>query len=387
MAKTVVHQLSLVGIGGIQQSFVPYFKKARKESSFNHQIFGMHELDESYLDVFGFYKNLKKDFFTKIRFAYYLASNNYIIHFYNNLGSSSVKKLLLICPSSNIVFHERGAAWNAKDKDIITYRSNASKAKLILANSNATKWMLINRFKIPENKIRVVYNGFLDSDFTYPPNGMQTERFSEKFCVGYIGRLETPKGVHVFIEAAKKLLNYNFYIAGVGSWEESLKKQAEGFDNIFFLGRVNEPLDFISKMDTIVVPSIREPLGNTVIEAAYCKKVVVASSIDGIPEIIKNRKSGVLLEPKNNLSFDTVPYDAVPIPQSVVNPRTYELQKPKEIDVNELCLIIDELASDIDLRVSLSEELYKSVTKTFTINNYFSEVEGFYKDIFDGQVF
>ena len=80
------------------------------------------------------------------------------------MGSYSVNKLLNIIPSSNIIFHERGTAWNAKDQDKDVYISNSKKAKIIIANSNASKSMLIKRFGVNEKKIKVVYNGFLEKN-------------------------------------------------------------------------------------------------------------------------------------------------------------------------------------------------------------------------------
>jgi len=47
----VIHQLSLVGIGGVQQSFVPYLKMALKRSEFKHLVYGMHHLDSYYRKI------------------------------------------------------------------------------------------------------------------------------------------------------------------------------------------------------------------------------------------------------------------------------------------------------------------------------------------------
>lgn len=377
--KTIIHQLSLVGIGGVQQSFIPYFTQALKNSEFKHSVYGMHELDENYNDIEKYYRNINSSLFSKLKFLYFLYSKNHIVHFYNNLGSRSVNKLLKLIPYSNIIFHERGTAWNANDEDKEVYQSNASKAKIILANSNASKIMLNKRFGIDENKIKVIYNGFLSKSDEF--TSKNEKRYSEKFSVGYIGRLDTPKGVYIFIESAKKLLQYDFFIAGGGTWESMLKDLAKGYDNIHFVGRVKEPLEFISKMDLIVVPSIREPLGNTVIEAGYCKKSVIGSSIDGIAEIIESGVSGILLEPKNELTIKELPEDAVPIPSVVVNPITKELQKPKEVDTEELSKAIIKLEQNGNLRKLYGNELYKTVKSKFTVENYFEELEKVYKEL------
>ena len=80
----------------------------------------------------------------------------------------------------------------------------------------------------------------------------------------------------------------------------------------------------MGSVDIIVVPSIREPLGNVIIEAGFCKKTVIASNIDGIPEIITNNVSGILLTPREPISLDDIPLNATPFPEFVVNPNYNE---------------------------------------------------------------
>ena len=201
-----------------------------------------------------------------MKFIFFLYSRKYIIHFYNNLGSYSVNRLLNIFPSTNIIFHERGTVWNAKDEDYEVYRNNSSKANVIIANSNASKLMLIKRFGIDENKIKVIYNGFYQNyNFDY----QITKRYTDKFTLDIWEDLIFPRGSFL-INSAKKLQKYNFFVAGRGVLENNLRELAKS-KNINFIGSVKDPLKFISKMDIMVVPSVREPLGNTIIEVLYCK--------------------------------------------------------------------------------------------------------------------
>ena len=105
-------------------------------------------------------------------------------------------------------------------------------AKIILVNSLAQK-LCYKRF-INEDKIEIIHNGFLSKFTKFLPT---KKRYSKKFCVGYLGRLDTPKGVHVFINSAKQLPDYDFFIAGQGPLENVLKKLAKNYKNINFLGR------------------------------------------------------------------------------------------------------------------------------------------------------
>ena len=289
--------------------------------------------------------------------------------------------MLKFIPYSNIIFHERGAAWNAKDKDIKMYKSNALKAEIILANSNASKIMLIKRFGIDKRKIKVIYNGFLSKDFKFVPK--DNNRYSEKLSVGYAGRLDTFKGVNILLESAKKLPKYDFFIAGEGALGDILKESVNNYKNIHFLGNVKEPLDFISKMDIIVTPSIREPLGNIIIESGYCKKAVIASNVDGIPEIITDGVSGILINPDKKILFNSIPNNASPMPEVVIDPKTRELTRPKEIDPLKLCESIVLLASSSNMRRLYGENLYKTVIEKFNIENYHESVEKIYENLLE----
>ena len=379
MSKKIVHQLSLSDIGGVQRSFALYLTYALKKSNFHHCIYSFHDILDNFINIKKYHFNINKSLHNRLKFLFYLYSKKYIIHFYNNLGSNNVNKLLKFLPSSNIIFHERGRVWNAKDEDHTIYQNNSSKAKIIIANSNASKIMLSKRFNIDCNKINVVYNGFLSKNISHKI--VNNQRYSKKFSIGYLGRLDTPKGVHVLLESAKKLPDYDFFIAGKGAWEDTLKNIASGFNNIYFMGVIKNPLEFISKMDTMVVPSIREPLGNTVIESGYCKKPVIASNIDGIAEIIENGVNGILIDPKNTLSFNKLPKGAVPIPKFVVNPKTQELDSPKEIDSIKLCEFIVKLENNPKLREKYGENLYLTVKQKFCIEDYFEKLEKIYQKI------
>ena len=381
MSKKIIHQLSLSAIGGVQRSFIPYLLYVLKKSNFHHSVYSKHDLLDQFIEVKNYHNNINKSLISKIKFIFFLISKKYIIHFYNNLGSSSVNKLLKFIPYSNIIFHERGGAWTAKDKDIKMYKSNALKAEIILANSNASKIMLIKRFGIDERKIKVIYNGFLSKDFKFVPK--DNNRYSEKLSVGYAGRLDTFKGVNILLESAKKLPKYDFFIAGEGALGDILKKSVNNYKNIHFLGNVKEPLDFISKMDIIVTPSIREPLGNIIIESGYCKKAVIASNVDGIPEIIVDGVSGILINPDKKILFNSIPNNASPMPEVVIDPNTRELTRPKEIDPLKLCESIVLLASSSNMRRLYGENLYKTVIEKFNIENYHESVEKIYENLLE----
>ena len=226
-----------------------------------------------------------------------------------------------------------------------------------------------------KKKIKVLYNGFLGDHITKPV----VESFPSKNTIGYLGRLDSPKGVEIFIEAAKKLPGYTFKIAGAGPLENYLKDIARDHENIEFVGRVNNPYLFLSKINILVVPSIREPLGNIIIEAGYMKKPVIASCVDGIPEILTHDETGILIQPKNSLPPKQK--EGLSHPEFVVNGVTKKVQKPKAIDSEELAKSIKSLVNNEQKQMNLSNNLFNLVTEKNTLQVYFESLEKHYKNI------
>ena len=88
--------------------------------------------------------------------------------------------------------------------------------------------------------------------------------------------------------------------------------------NIFLIGKTKNPLEFLNKIDILVVPSLREPFGNVIVEAGFCRKAVIASNVDGISEIINTHKMGILIEPKDNIDFKLRPLDSLMYPEKSI---------------------------------------------------------------------
>ena len=376
--KTIVHQLTFAAIGGIQNSFIPLYKLFNKKSSFNHLIYGTHKVISHYIEIEKDYSNFGESFLKKLKFIYFLISKKYIVHFYNTLTSKNIYLLFKLLPVNNVIIHERGSSWNSKNSDSYIAKYLCGKSNFILANSHASKALLVEKFNLDQNKIKVIHNGFLSKDFFIDPSNFNKK--SNEFSVGYIGRLESQKGIHVLINSAKKLPKINFYIAGEGPMLEYFENLALGLKNVSFVG-VKDPFDFMSSVDIIVVPSIREPLGNVIIEAGFCKKAVIASNIDGIPEIITNDISGILLKPRESISLDVLPVKATPLPESVVNPDTMKLQTPLELNCNDLISAIEKLRNNPILRLKFGKSLNKNVLEKFTLEKYFDNIHKIYESL------
>ena len=121
------------------------------------------------------------------------------------------------------------------------------------------------------------------------------------FC--YVGRIIDYKGIGELIEAFKKVnMEYpdtSLNIYGDGEDFERYKALAKENKKIYFHGRTNEPLKVLAESEIFVLPSYREGLSLSLLDAAMMEKQIIASDVDGNPEVVINKKTGLLVPVKD----------------------------------------------------------------------------------------
>ncbi len=122
--------------------------------------------------------------------------------------------------------------------------------------------------------------------------------------VGVIGRLEPEKGHPTLIDAWPLVLrvvpNAILLIVGEGSRREALEQQVAGLGiarQVIFAGRRDDVPEVTAALDVAVLPSYREAQGLTILEAMALSRPVVASNVGGIPEMIEDGRTGLLVPP------------------------------------------------------------------------------------------
>ncbi len=118
--------------------------------------------------------------------------------------------------------------------------------------------------------------------------------------IAYVGRLSEEKGIGTLLAAMEKIPEVRLKVIGAGPMEKQLKDfcALAELKNVRFLGQLNrsETMEEIGKSRFVVVPSLfYEPFGYLPIEAAAKGKPVIASKIGGLPEIVQDGETGVLV--------------------------------------------------------------------------------------------
>jgi glycosyltransferase involved in cell wall biosynthesis len=137
---------------------------------------------------------------------------------------------------------------------------------------------------------------------------VETAKSSELFYIGLIGRISPWKGQHIFLQAAalvfKAFPNARFVIVGAALFGEDeydmevrrLPKRLGIEDVVEFAGFRSDIAHVIASLDLVVHAStMGEPFGQVIIEGMAAGKPVVATNGGGVPEIVEDGRTGILV--------------------------------------------------------------------------------------------
>ncbi len=223
--------------------------------------------------------------------------------------------------------HNRGSYRNAVD--IFLCPSDYIRRKMIDAG-------------FPESKLRTNHYG-ADPSSVVPSYG-------HKGYMLFVGRLSEEKGVETFIQIARQLPDISFKIVGTGPDEEHLHAFAHGSPNIEFVGyRSGELLaELYAGAMAVLAPSrVHEIFPLVTLEAMVHGKPVIGSSVGGMPEVVEDRVTGLLVPPN---------------------------------DLHAWVEATMRLAYDEDFRVGLARNARLAVETTFHIKNHHARVLKAYED-------
>ncbi len=126
----------------------------------------------------------------------------------------------------------------------------------------------------------------------------------DSVVVGVVARLEPEKGHPTLLEAWPAVLravpNATLLVVGEGSRHAELERQAAILriaHRVVFTGRRDDVPEVTAALDVAVLPSYREAQGLSILEAMALSRPVVASRVGGIPEVIEDGVSGLLVPP------------------------------------------------------------------------------------------
>jgi glycogen synthase len=167
-----------------------------------------------------------------------------------------------------------------------------AEADCVIAVSNWTKKIVVSRYRMPAEKVKVVHNGIVprvkaEKMFTPPPVGSH--------IVTFLGRITHQKGPLHFVEAARKVLqripDAHFVIAGSGDQMPLMIEriaQLRMSSHFHFTGFLKgKDIEKVWAMSNVyVMPSVSEPFGIAPLEAIQAGVPVIISNQSGVAEVM-----------------------------------------------------------------------------------------------------
>jgi glycosyltransferase involved in cell wall biosynthesis len=229
----------------------------------------------------------------------------------------------------------------------------------IVAVSQAQKNKLTRLF-VPSDMISVVHNAIELERLSSIEKVDIRKRFgfSEDNIIAISGgRFSFEKGQAVLVRAAelaiKKNNNLRFVLFGNGPDLDKIKaliKHKKLEEKVFCPGFEKNLLGCLKSVDMLINPSFSEGLPNIVLEAMALKVPVVATSVGGVPELIVDGESGLLVPAGNWKSMAEA---------------------------------IVKVSQNADLQRRIAEKGYDTISKSFTFNGQLQALEAVYKKVLD----
>ncbi len=161
------------------------------------------------------------------------------------------------------------------------------------------------RFPFMDEKISVVHLGLEAFEPLSRAEARTTLGIeSDTFAIGSIAELHPVKGLEFALEAIGGLsFECSYTIIGQGELKESLQTMIDANPLLKrrarLAGFVADASRYAAAFDAFLLPSLSEAFGYVILEAGYSRVPVIATSVGGIPEIIEDMKSGILIHSKS----------------------------------------------------------------------------------------
>ena len=196
-----------------------------------------------------------------------------------------------------LVVHMHATSFDRSSSDNIDTRvyeierAGMAAADRVIAVSNLTRNIIIEKYNIPAERVVTVHNAvrFVNSEMEAPERGVEDK------IVTFLGRITFQKGPDYFVEAAAKVLkrvpNVRFVMAGSGDMMNHVIRRVARLgiaDRFHFTGFLKG--DDVHKMfqlsDLYIMPSVSEPFGISPLEAMRSNVPVIISKQSGVAEVL-----------------------------------------------------------------------------------------------------
>ena len=202
--------------------------------------------------------------------------------------------------SRRVDFHLKGNAlsrWKYRQVDCFICASDAIREMVIADGMPAARTVTVHE-GIDVDRVAAAPSANLHADFWLPHHAP---------LVGNVAALVPHKGQRHLIDAAaivvRQVPDARFVIAGEGELQESLERHIHELrltKHVFLAGFRPDVLSLHKAFDIFAMSSVTEGLGTSLLDAMACAKPIVATAVGGIPEVVADGETGILVPPRHH---------------------------------------------------------------------------------------
>ncbi len=175
-------------------------------------------------------------------------------------------------------------------------------ARHFVGVSHSVSAAIREELRPPGRRVTTIYNGIpLET-----PHAVESEVAAMPGTILGVGRLAREKGFDLLVEAMTSLPGHRLLLVGDGPERARLEALASSLgveDRVEFAGWVSEPWVSRFRPDALAVPSRFEAMSLVVLEAMRAGVPLVATRVGGIPELVVDQVTGVLVDPESPLGL------------------------------------------------------------------------------------
>ena len=236
----------------------------------------------------------------------------------------SNRKINLIFTAHGWAFAEDKSKWKIGLIKLFSKITAMFYDKIICVSEYDRKIALENNIA-PEDKLITVHNGIDIKNINFLTKEEAQKKLIKKtspLVIGTIAEWTSNKGLIYLLKAIKIIKDKKFDTILIGSGENPDKEKITKFiekknlKNIHLIEFIPNAVNYLKAFDIFILPSTKEGLPYTIIEAMAAEVPVIATNVGGIPEMIENNINGILIESKNSQLL------AVKILELINNPET-----------------------------------------------------------------
>jgi glycosyltransferase involved in cell wall biosynthesis len=245
----------------------------------------------------------------------------------------------------------------------LLYKSSQPFAERIFCQNNDDYSLLIKNNLVPEKKLYILPGSGVDLEKFHPRllnRGLKTDSFCFRFV--YCGRMIADKGLFELIEAVMQInqstVRCNLWLCGFIDEKnhsyinpaliESWAKQSY----IDWIGPTENVSEVLSECNCLILPSYREGLPRSILEACAMSLPVIASDVPGCRDIISDNHNGFLCNPKDSKSLQSAMLKMLSISDSQREEmgkngrQRVEKEYNESIVINSAIMCLDEISNN-----------------------------------------